>query len=499
MRWPFRSSKAVRPTRRRRRRSARRIIAQFTRGLLAALTGRLTKDWAKANEGIGETITGSLAIVRNRARAAQFNRPYFARYLQMLRDNVPGPAGFAFQAHITDPDGTVDDAANNGIEAAKEWSRAENCDVTGRQSFASLQRSLITFWGTDGEILIHFVRGPQFGKFGFALDVVDPSLLDAGYKEDLGDGRFIQHAIEFDRWGRPVGYWITQADGRKVRYPADEILHAFIVDRVGQKRGIPMIAPALYRLHMLEETEDGGITKVRVAANTVGVVTANDPEGGPVDGEDDDGPTVSLEAGTVLRLNEGETFSGFDPRFPDGAFVPFMKHLLQGIASSVGMSYPNLSGNLEGVSYSSIRQGELSEREMWKGLQRWFTDAVLMPIYDEWLRILLLNAVPVVNGKPLKVERLQKYRNVSFRGRRWSWVDPLKEIQAHKIAVEIGEDTLSAGIREHGRDPDEVWDERAREIARMEEKGVPSLMGGATSVVGDGQGGGNDGAQSAGV
>ena len=96
----------------------------------------------------------------------------------------------------------------------------------------------------------------------------------------------------------------------------------------------------------------------------------------------------------------------------------------------MNVTYVNLANDLEGVNFSSIRQGTLDEREHWKEMQEGLIEQLLAPIFEAWLRRALLKGRIVVNGKPLRAERLEKYRAVVWQPRRWDWIDPNADVKA---------------------------------------------------------------------
>jgi capsid protein len=94
-------------------------------------------------------------------------------------------------------------------------------------------------------------------------------------------------------------------------------------------------------------------------------------------------------------------------------------------------------------------------------------------LYDKWLERALLAQVITVANKPLKFERIEKYRTVAWRPRRWGWIDPSAEMAANEKAIAMRIKTRSEVIREtSGRDSADVWSEFARDDADMEALGV---------------------------
>ena len=104
------------------------------------------------------------------------------------------------------------------------------------------------------------IYGPEAGPFGFALLMLDPQRCDPQYDVQPTDyassasGNRILSGIEYDGYDRPVAYYFTTETGSQGSYqriPADEIIHGFLPEMVGQKRGLPWMATSLFRMKHL--------------------------------------------------------------------------------------------------------------------------------------------------------------------------------------------------------------------------------------------------------
>jgi lambda family phage portal protein len=132
-------------------------------------------------------------------------------------------------------------------------------------------------------------------------------------------------------------------------------------------------------------------------------------------------------------------FQPFNPDYPSAMFADFVKANLRGIASGLGVAYHALANDLEGVSFSSIRSGTLEERDSWMMIQEWFSSSFLERVFAEWLpSALAFGQVTMVNGSALPMAKIDKFRPHSWQGRRWEWVDPLKDIEADIAAINAG-------------------------------------------------------------
>lgn len=450
---------------------------------------RLIGSWGTMPLTADDVVRRNQRILVARSREQAANNDYAKKFLQMTRQNIVGPRGVQLQAQSRDPDMTLDKLANDAIEAAwREWSKPGNCDVTGKQSLRAIQSGAATSAARDGEFMIRIITGRDAGPWGVSLQVLDPQRCRPDYDQvKLSNGRFIRHGIEFNRFGRPLAYHFstTKAEDSDdaydyggqayVRVPADQIVHGFLPEMTGQKRGLPWTATALWRMQMLVGFEKAALVNARVSAAKGGFFEWQEGYG-PEPDEDDEDLYMEAEPGAFQELPAGVKFNPWNPQYPSNEFSPFQKAMLRGIASGLGVTYVNLANDLEGVNFSSIRQGTLDEREHWKELQEWLIETLMQPVFDAWLpRALLAGRIVVETqrgSRPLRPERIEKYRRIEWQPRRWDWIDPNADVKA---AVASKNNLLASPgqiIRDRGRDPNAVWQEIGRDIQAMRDAGI---------------------------
>ncbi|MTH60664.1 phage portal protein [Paracoccus litorisediminis] len=495
MAWPFTRSRATRKVEPALARApeilpsrvpqvvARRGPTVSLRMFESAATDRLTASWPSTPIPADFVVRRNQKILVARSREQAANNDYMRGFLRMVRQNIVGPHGVRLQAQSRNPDGTLETTANDAIEAAwDEWCRGENCDVSGKRSFRLLQGVAATGAARDGEFMFREIWGADAGSWGYALQALDPQRCPLDYDEERRpDGSFIRHGIEFNRYGRPLAYLFTTTDEQEADYiyggrafqriPAREIIHGFVEDFTGQKRGLPWAATALWRMRMLSGFENSALVNARVAASKGGFFQWRENCGPEHDEEED--LTMEAEPGVFQELPAGIEFKEWNPQYPNGEFAAFVKASLRGISTGLGVAYNNLANDLEGVNFSSIRQGALDEREHWKDLQEWLIEAMIDRVYRNWLRVALLAGRIRVAGRPLRAEGLEKYQAVAWQARRWAWIDPRADVAA---AVEMKNNLMGSFgqfIRDQGRDPQSVWREVAEDIAQMRAAGIP--------------------------
>jgi hypothetical protein len=145
----------------------------------------------------------------------------------------------------------------------------------------------------------------------------------------------------------------------------------------------------------------------------------------------------------------------------------FIKTALREICAGLGNSYITFSGDLEGTSYSSGRIGSLDVRELWMLTQRFDIDTAEIPIFAAWLEMAL--AYKVI---PLPLTKLEKFNQPNFQGRRWPWVDPMKDAKADELAINTLLTSRSRICNENGADFEEIIEEQAMERILIEEAGL---------------------------
>ncbi|KAA0014423.1 phage portal protein [Billgrantia pellis] len=473
----------------------RQIPRAIARSLLGqARADRLSGDMPTVPVPADDFIDKNQRALVARSRHLVLTNDYARGFVRQVRQNLVGRKGIQLQAQARDADGTLDERANDAIEADFEkWCDRRICDVSGRRSFRQLLARAAEDAATNGEFMFRLVYGRDLNPWGVALQVLDPQRCPVEVNEDrLPDGQFIRQGIKYNRWGRPVAYLFGTVDpaesdyrfgGRNyVEIPADELIHGFLEDLVGQRRGLPWMVTAVMRLHHLDGFEKAALVNARVSASKGGFFEWDEGMG-PSDEEDTDEPLyMDAEPGSYQELPAGLRFKGWDPQFPSGELAPFSKQSLRGIATGLGVSYNSFANDLEGVNFSSIRQGVLTERDQWMDLQEWLIEQLLEPVFQAWLPRALLKgiSVPGTNGATLRPERIEKYREHDWQARRWDWVDPDKDSKtaARDIANKIK--SPSQVIRERGGDPRTVWRQWATDRQAMIDAGIPEALVDAT-------------------
>lgn len=477
-----------------RKRKQQLRAAPRQRHFAAAKIDRLTESWRGITGSADTGVQMTLTRLRARSRQLAADNDYARRFYKLLRSNVVGSQGISMQVRAIESEskkGVVfDDYANRLIEKNwYEWASKKYCTIDGRLSFIDVQQMLIETVAKDGEILVRKIRGKTAGNpFAFTIQLLEADHLDEKYNLTLNNGNIIRMSIEYNAWNRPVAYHVlTRHPGdllnigtltnRYERIPAEDILHLYVSERPSQSRGVPWMVSAMRRMRMLGTYEENELVAAGVSASKMGFFTSADGEQYKGTDEDADGNLITeAEPGLFEQLPAGVKFEAWDPQHPTTSFGAFIKAMLRGAASGIGVSYTTLSNDLEGVSYSSIRQGTLEERDAWRLMQTWMIEHFCTDIFESWLLMAL-----TTQKISLPLTKFEKFNAPVWRPRGWSWVDPLKEVKSNIEAVNAGFMSAQDVASQQGQDIEDVYAQLALEQSLREKHGVvlgtPDLQG----------------------
>jgi lambda family phage portal protein len=297
----------------------------------------------------------------------------------------------------------------------------------------------------------------------------------------------VRSGIEFDSMGRRVAYHLYRShpeDGRlapmsgqggmdTVRIDAREIIHLYRVLRPGQIRGEPWLARALVKLNELDQYDDAELVRKKTAAMFAGFITRLSPEDNLM-GEgvaNDAGIALAgMEPGTLQILEPGEDVKFSDPADVGGSYSEFLRAQFRAVAAAIGVTYEQLTGDLSGVNYSSIRAGMLEFRRRTEAIQHGvLVHQLCRPVWNAWLDQAVLSGSLTAPGY---ARRRRDYVACKWIPQGWQWVDPEKEFKAMLLAIRAGLMSRSEAISAFGYDAEDVDREIASDNQRADDLGL---------------------------
>lgn len=499
------------PAQRLRKRARGQAKALLNTGFKGANDEHLA-DWAFLPLEINTILRNDLRKLRARSRDLARNDDTARRFLSLLKQNVLGHRGVILQAKNKLRNGKPDKRWNNEIEAAwkafgsKYRHRGQSLapSACGQMTLRQIQWLVLQSRAIDGECFVQILRGYPHNPHCFAMRLLNPDLLDSTYNTQAANGNRIEMGIELDEFDRPVAYHfspdqtyqgLSSHTRPRVRIPADQIIHIFRKEHVGQLRGIPDFAAIMHKAKMLNGVHEAIVVGWRVAAAKMGFFVTKDSEDLPDPAADPDeynddrtAPDNSFDAtpGSFEYISDSVDFKSFDVDYPTSTYGEGYKVFMRQLSNGLNVSSPTLSNDYSDVNYSSLRQALLEDREGWRCVQAEMVDDFLQPLFDEWY--LWSVDMPQVLAIPESKRNLRPA--VLWNPRGWPWVDPLKEVKAQVEAVNGNLRTRQSVMAEiNGDDFTETVDTLQDEQEALRERGLnpQPAAAGNTQVNGDAQ------------
>jgi lambda family phage portal protein len=279
--------------------------------------------------------------------------------------------------------------------------------------------------------------------------------------------------VEFDAIGKRVAYWLFpehpgaalsmftagSLGGASVRVSAENILHVFHQERIGQVRAASWFAPVILKLKDYDEYDDATLMKQKIAA-CLAVLTSD------VDGtasalgtaDDTQSPGIdSLEPGMILNVPPGRTVTVVDPPTVR-EYADYSKVSFQTIAAGLGVTYEDLTGSYENLPFSAARMSRLAHQSR---IEDWRWRTIIPQLCDPvWTWAMEAAAIMGIVREP--------------PGAAWTappapFIDPSAEGLAFQRNIRGGLQTWSESVRERGYDPDDVLAEMAADNKKFDD------------------------------
>lgn len=454
-------------------------------------TRRRLSAWQPTDQTINSIMAAQGELLRRRTRSAMRNNPYAAAAGDSFVGNLIG-TGIKPSSLMKDRPELREDL----MELWADW--CLQCDADGVQDFYGMQSVVATALFEAGECFVRF--RPRREEDGYViplqLQLLESEMCPFSLNRRADNGNYIMNGVEFDFRGKRVAYYFYQfhpgdqliepdsLPSEYVRVPAEEVMHVFKVKRPGQVRGVPLMTPALVRMFFLDTYDDAELERKKTAAMYAGFVTSPEPEGvipGNIneDGtpaEDVDGAALAtLEPGMMQQLLPGEDVKFSQPADVGGSYELFQYRQQLAIFAACGVPYTLASGDLKRANYSSLRGAIVEYRRKLEQLQ--FNSIVFQmcaPVWQRFVQLAVLTGALDVSARDFLQDR--SIARARWIPPRYEWVDPLKDRQAEKLAVDAGFKSRSDVVEEEGYDPEENDRRIAADKAREKDLGLEFLV-----------------------
>ena len=436
----------------------------------------MNANWSRTSNTEDYDLQTALKPMQARSNDLEQNNAYMTKYVFLLTNNVVGNEGFKLKSTTKKTEGGND----SDIELNKEmqrlynkWCKAKNCDIVYNQSFSEICKVVVSDLGIFGESLVRIVRDEPTDddEFGFRLQTIDINRLTM-QNFIAENGNMVKMGIEVNQYGRPLAYYISKVSNNAnpfvessysssnfERVLAKDIFHIFKKEKAEQTRGRPWSHSVMTTIKDLEDFDETSLNAGKIGASAGIYLQQTGVTSGPgiVDKKKAGGGVIAeMGVGEIRVLPEGLEFKTFDPTYPTDAYQAFTKRNLQKIAAGLGLSQIYLANDTENLNYSVSRTVLVEERDNYKNIQALLIEHFVAPTYEEFTKHIILKDLVIVKGRKIESFELDRVLDYKFIPRSWTWIDPLKEIQAVLLEFKSGMKPMSQILAEKGLDLGEV-------------------------------------------
>ena len=318
------------------------------------------------------------------------------------------------------------------------------------------------------------------GMIPFKLQMIEVDELDTLQVGETAGGNRIVGGIEYNKYNKPVAYWIRQygIDGFSLEQPrridANDVIFYYTKRRPSQIREMSDMSQTATRIRDTNEFMTAVSVKERIAAclsvfikkqlPTVGIGRNAATEN--VGKHEYDGKT--LTPGMIKELNAGDEVQVVNPTGQGSDATSFTKLQQRMIGAGQGLSYEATSRDMSETNYASARQGAI-EDEMTYQEEEEAILAILDEIYETFVISCYLTGLIKVNGDFWT--KKDDYLEHGWIKSPKKWIDPLKESSANKTALNTGQKTYKEIAAENGRDWKQQIDDNLEVIEYAKKKG----------------------------
>ncbi len=424
--------------------------------------------WNPSDLSINSLLHNQLDVLRSRSRDVARKNPFASNIIDTIVSNCIG-TGIKPQLKINEPK-----AKKKIQDLWLNWT--DEADFAGISDFYGLEAVILRSVIEGGECFVRFSINKNNKTVPLQLQILESEHLDSSKDYILENGNVIRSGIEFNKAGKRVAYylftnhpgetcgWHTNNGLVSVRVPASEILHIYKILRPGQIRGEPWLSRVLLKLYELDQYDDAELIRKKTAAMFAGFVTRADPDDNVLVEPGEPSNFAGLEPGTMQFLDPGEDVKFTSPSDVGGNYEAFMRQQLRSIAVGMGITYEQLTSDLSGVNYSSIRAGLIEFRRKAAMIQHHImVFQFCRPAFERWCEIAQIAGV---------LPKIDDIANVKWIPQGFDWVDPLKDQEAEMMAVRNGFKSRSEVVSESGYDVEEIDAEIKKDNERAKSFGL---------------------------
>lgn len=429
----------------------------------ASITKKSLLGWMFGGGSSKEDIEDNISILRQRSRDLYMGTPIATGAIKTLRTNVVG-GGLRLKSQIDYELLGLNDEEVNKLETTIErefslWADSVNCDLARINNFYELQQLVFMSSLMCGDA---FALLPYTKRVGMPYDL-RVQLIEADRVCDPYDklNKNIVAGVECNDNGEIIAYHIANfhplsayknnytwtrveafgsATGRR------NVIHIMESERIGQRRGVPILAPVIEALKQLGRYTEAELMAAVISGMFTIFIESKNTDDNPTLGETipideqvdkEDENSYELAPGAIIALGEGETAKETNPGRPNTAFDGFIASVCKQIGTALEIPHDLLLKQFN-ASYSASRAALLEAWKMFRMRRTWLANDFCQPIYEEWLSEAIAKGRIYAPGFFDSPIIRKAYCNAEWNGPSQGQLDPVKEANAAVIRLENG-------------------------------------------------------------
>lgn len=436
----------------------------------ASTTKKSLAGWLHAGGSSREDIEDNVSVLRQRSRDLYMGAPIATGAVKTMRTNVVG-RGLYLKPTVDAEVLGISPEEKLKLEKQIErewrlWAESPDCDMSRIDTFYELQQLAFMNWLVSGDCLAVLPVKPRKNQpYDLRVQLIEADRLCSPDNFDTLDNKIVG-GVEVDQSGEVIAYHI--ADHHPLSYAYTDIkwqrvdaygeltgrrnvLHLMSRERIGQRRGVPFLAPVIESLKQIGRYTDAELVAAVVSgmftvfiekadASNEDAIGSMIPDEEQVDAEDE--TSIELAPGAVIDLNEGEKAHDMNPGRPNANFGGFVEAICQQIGAALEIPYELLVKRFN-ASYSASK-GALEEAwKMFNMYRNWLATDFCQPIYEEWLTEAVAKKRIKAPGFFTDPAIKKAYCAAKWNGPARGMLDPVKEVTAAEKRVQNGFSTRS--------------------------------------------------------
>ncbi|GHU42226.1 hypothetical protein FACS1894111_05800 [Clostridia bacterium] len=441
----------------------------------ASHTKKSLLGWLYRGGSATEDIEGNLSTLRQRSRDLYMGVPLATGALKTMRTNVVG-SGLVLKSQVDYEYLRLTEEQAQKLESEIErefalWAESDSCDIERIDNFYEIQQLAFLNWLLSGDVITLLPKTKRINMpYDLRIRLIESDRL-CNPRDKEHDPNMIG-GIETNAAGEVMAYHILNIHPLSNEFMKMEewtrikafgektgrrnVLHIMNRERIGQRRGIPFLAPVIEALKQLGRYTEAELVAAVVSGMFAVFIQKGDMSGegaalGEVVPEEEqvsyDQNDVEIGNGSIIDLEEGETANAVSPGRPNANFDPFVISICRQIGAALSIPYELLVLNFTS-SYSASRGALLEAWKNFRMYRTWLARDFCQPIFEEWLAEAVAKGRINAPGFFADVAIRKAYSGAEWNGPAQGLLNPVQEVNAAEKRVLNGFSTRDREAQE---------------------------------------------------